>query len=136
MSKTYPPGTVFNTLLLDLDNWDLCVDANGNIAMAAAPYALAQDVASAIKTFLGEVWYDTTLGIDYFGIILGKNPPASIFRELMVNAAMSVPGVVSAICVISAFDPSNREASGQVQFTDTSGTTGTVVFSPSGIVTS
>jgi len=59
-----------DTLLLDLDNWDLTVDAAGNWAVASPPYAIAQDVASAIKTFqlqagpndpvLGECWYDNT----------------------------------------------------------------------------
>ena len=41
----------YSTLLLDPDTWDLTVDNNGNIAVAAPPYAVAQDVASAIRTF-------------------------------------------------------------------------------------
>ena len=40
-----------NTLLLDQTAWDLVLDSAGNIALAAVPYARAQDVASAIKTF-------------------------------------------------------------------------------------
>ena len=54
-----------DTLLLDLTNWDLVLDVNGNIAIARPPYALAQDAASAVKTFQGECYYDTTLGIPY-----------------------------------------------------------------------
>ena len=117
---------VMNTLLLDLDTWDLLLDASGNIAMAAPPYALAQDVASAIKTFAGEVWYDSTLGIPYFSAILGQNPPLAVFQEYMVQAALSVPGVVSATCIVQAFDPSTRVVTGQVQFIDNTGTAGTV----------
>jgi hypothetical protein len=115
-----------NTLLLDTALWDLCLDASGNIAMASPPYALAQDVASAIKTFLGEVWYDDSQGIPYLTQILGQTPPVSLFQEYMVNAALTVPGVVSATCVISAFD--NRTVTGQVTFTDSSGQTGTVTI--------
>jgi hypothetical protein len=115
-----------NTLLLDTDLWDLCKDANGNIAMATGPYALAQDVASAIKTFLGEVWYDTTLGIPYLSQILGKTPPITLFQQYMVDAALTVPGVVKATCVISSFE--GRTVTGQVQFTDSTGTTQTVSF--------
>jgi hypothetical protein len=115
-----------NTLLLDTALWDLCKDANGNIAMATAPYALAQDVASAIKTFLAEVYYDDTLGIDYKGKILGKTPPISLFQEYMTDAALTVPGVVTAVCVISSFV--GRTITGQVQFTDSSGNTQTVGF--------
>jgi hypothetical protein len=118
--------TQFNTLLLDADLWDLCADANGNIAQAAPPYAIAQDVASAIKTFLGEVWYNTTLGIPYFSQILGKTPPASVFKAQMVRAALTVPGVVSAVCVISSFQ--NGTVTGQVTFTDDTHKTGTVQF--------
>ena len=55
-----------NTLLLDASAWDLVLDANGDIALAAPPYAVAQDVASAISLFLGELWYDTTQGVPYF----------------------------------------------------------------------
>jgi hypothetical protein len=115
-----------NTLLLDTGLWDLCKDANGNIAMATGPYALAQDVASAIKTFLGEVWYDTTLGIPYLSQILGKTPPITLFQQYMVDAALTVPGVVKATCVISSFE--GRTVTGQVQFTDSTGTTQTVSF--------
>lgn len=115
-----------DTLLLELDNWDLCIDASRNIALAKPPYALAQDVASAIKTFLGEVFYDTTMGVPYFAKILGKTPPVGVFQEYMIQAALTVPGVVAATCVVSSFE--GRTVTGQVQFTDTSGTTGTVGF--------
>lgn len=110
-----------DTLLLTLDAWDLCLDAGRNIARASVPYARAQDVASAIKTFLGEVYYDTSLGIPYFETVLGKLPPITVFQELMVQAALTVPGVVSARCVINSFD--NRTVSGQVTFTDSTGAT-------------
>lgn len=115
-----------NTLLLDTATWDLCKDAQGNIAMASAPYALAQDVASAIKTFLDEVWYDDTQGIPYFTQILGHAPPVTVFQEYMVRAALTVPGVVSAQCVISSFE--GRTVTGQVPFTDVNGNKGLVSF--------
>lgn len=114
------------TLLLNPTTWDLMLDANGNIAVADEPYALAQDVASAVKTFLGECWYDTTLGVPYFGQILGQRPPMSLVKAQLVKAAMTVPGVVSARCIITSFD--NRTISGQIQFTDSTGTTNNVNF--------
>jgi len=106
------------TLLLDTGAWDLVADAAGNIALAAEPYALAQDVASAIRTFLGEVWYDRTLGIPYFEQILGKTPPVTLFEEYMINAALTVPEVVSATCVIESYSRTTRKVQGQVQFVD------------------
>lgn len=108
----------FLTLLLDVELWDLTLDAYGNIAVATAPYALAQDVASACRTILGEVYYDTTIGVDYFGLIFGLTPPASVFQEQFVSAALTVPGVVTATCIIEEYSALTREATGQVLFTD------------------
>lgn len=123
-----------DTLLLDVSTWDLVLDANGNIAVASAPYSLAQDVASAIRTFLGEVWYDTTQGVPYWQQILGKAPPISLFQEYMVQAALNaVPTtadvfVVSAQALIESYDPDQRTVTGQVQFKDSNGGKGSVTI--------
>jgi hypothetical protein len=108
-----------NTLLLDLDNWDLCVDAAGNIAVASNPYAQAQDVASACKTFLGECYYDTTVGIPYWENVLGQLPPVSVFKEYLQDAALTVDGVEEVKCVINSF--SDRSITGQVVFVNSDG---------------
>jgi hypothetical protein len=112
------------TLLLDNTEWDLLLDAGGNLAIATDPYSLAQDVASALKLFAGELWYDTSQGVPYFADVLGRTPPITYFQELMTKAAMSVPGVVSAECTIQAFE--NRTVTGQVLFRTSTGQTGTV----------
>lgn len=114
----------FSTLLLDVGTWDLTLDASGNIATASPPYAVAQDVASAVRTFLGEVFYDTTLGVPYTQQILGKAPPLSVLQAAIEQAAMTVPGVVNATCIIETFE--NRVVTGQVQFTDSDGNSQTV----------
>ncbi len=117
---------LLDTVLLDQTAWDLVLDANGNIALAEPPYALAQDVASEIKTFLGEVWYDTTIGIPYWTQILGKLPPASLLIEMINQAARRRYGVVSVQTVITGF--SERAITGQVQFVDVNHETTTVSF--------
>jgi hypothetical protein len=119
-------GPTLATLLLDQGSWDLCLDASGNIAVANPPYATAQDVSSAIRTFLAEVWYDSSLGVQYQGKILGQNPPLSFIRTQMEAAALSVAGVVSATCTINAIV--GRSITGQVQFTDINGVTQTVAI--------
>lgn len=121
--------SAFATLLLDAALWDLTLDANGNIAVAQPPYAIAQDVASACRTVLGEVYYDTTIGVDYFGEIYGQTPPASVFQEQFEQAALTVPDVVSATCIIEAYSAETRETIGQVQFTDGGGYTQSVSVS-------
>ena len=118
--------TRLNTLLLDRTAWDLCLDSAGNIAMASPPYSLAQDVASAVRLFLGELWYNTAAGIPYFEDVLGHLPPPSLMRAYIERAALTVPGVVSARCIISAF--SDRTVTGQIQFIDETGAANNVSF--------
>lgn len=103
-----------NTLLLDQQRWDLCVDASGNIAMASDPYSLAQDAASAIRLFRGEYWFDTTQGVPYVASIFGQTPiPLAYIKSQLVAAALTVPEVTAAQVFISGI--SGRKLTGQVQ---------------------
>lgn len=115
-----------DTLLLDRSTWDLTLDATGNIAVASDPYSLAQDAASAIRTFQGEVYWDTTLGLPWLSSILGKNPSLSQLKAYFVAAAMTVPDVASAKCYIRAI--TSRIVAGQIQVTSTSGQTSAADF--------
>lgn len=103
------------TILLDTLTWDLVLDVDGNIAHASDPYALAQDAASAIRTFLGEVYFDTSVGVPYLQEILGKNPPLALLKAQFERAALTVEGIVSATCYISEL--SDRRLTGQIQVT-------------------
>lgn len=116
----------FSTLLLDTVAWDLVVDSNGNIAVASPPYSVEQDICSAVRTFLGECYFDDSQGVPYLQKILGQHPPLTVFQSAIEDAAMSVSDVKSAICVISDF--SDRTVTGQIQFTRTDGTTGSIAF--------
>lgn len=107
------------TLLLDTQTWDLCIDLHGNIAVATEPYAQAQDAASSIKTFQGEVFYDVDRGIPYYQQVLGYLPPASLLKSKFVAAALLVPGIVAARCFFTAF--ADRRLSGQVQIANKDG---------------
>jgi hypothetical protein len=102
-----------STLALD-STWDLTLDANGNIATLDEPAALAQDAASAILTFLGECYWDTTVGVPWLQQILGVTPPPlALIKKKLVDAALTVDDVVAAQVFISAL--SARALSGQVQ---------------------
>jgi len=114
----------FNTLLLDPDAWDLTVDAAGNIATAAPSYSLAQDVASAVRLVAGELWYDIRKGVPYFSDILGHNPPLALIAAQMEDAALSVPGVVSARYIHGSRD--SRTEAGQILFVDETGASNNV----------
>lgn len=108
-----------STMLLDQLGWDLTADVENNWAVAQIPYAQAQDAASAIRTVQGEVYYQTGIGIPYFDVVLGHRPAAGMLKSLLINAALTVPDTVSAVCYLSLGE--NRELLGQVQITTTAG---------------
>jgi len=118
--------TVYNTLLLDQEVWDLVLDSNRNIAMAEPPYSVAQDVASALKLFKAELWFNTKKGMPYFEQILGKLPPQSFLIWHIEQAALSVPGVVKAKCFVDSF--LDRQANALVEFIDENGVANNVYF--------
>lgn len=114
------------TMLLDPSTWDLVKDASGNIAAATDPYALAQNAASAIRMFLGEQWYNTTIGVPWLTAsgrnqILAAPPNVPLMKTTLANVALTVPGVDKANVIITAIV--DRNIRGQVQVTSSDGTT-------------
>ena len=47
------------------ENWDVFVDEFGNIAMKEDNNQIAQDVASSVRVFKGEVPFDIYRGVEY-----------------------------------------------------------------------
>lgn len=105
---------------LETGGWDLTLDSNGNIAIAIGASAIAQDVASACRTVLGEVWYDVTFGVPYFQEILGQLPPFAFLKQKLIAVGMTVPGVASISCFLTG--PVGRSVGGQMQITSADGT--------------
>lgn len=120
--------TIQNTLLLDQSAWDLVLDINGNIALAGTPYSYAQDVASAVRTFLGECWYDTSLGLPYWQQILGKLPPAVYIEQMISTQSLTIPNVISAEAAIVDFTDTDRDVRGVILITDADSNTAIVAF--------
>jgi len=115
-----------NTILLDPITLDLLVDSNGNIAMASPPYSIAQDVASAIKLFYGELYYNTSKGVPYLTQILGQSNSAAIMKAQAEKAALTVADVVKAKC--TAIYINNRVMTGTVEIIDTAGAAQNISF--------
>ena len=115
-----------DTMLVAPVTWDLVLDIDNNIACAHAPYALAQDAASEMKTFEGEVYYNTEQGVPYWQQILAQLPPLSLIKNALVTAAERTPDVDSARCFI--ISTQNRIVTGQVQILDDSGNVAAAAF--------
>ena len=81
------------SLPLDTTSWDLVLDGAGNLNLTDEDNSIAQDVASAVRTFLGECWYNNLLGMPYFQSILGKLPPASLVISKITQQALTIVNV-------------------------------------------
>jgi hypothetical protein len=117
------------SFLLTLDNWDFCVDAFGNWAVCNEPYSTAQDIACALRTFSGELWYDASQGLPYITKVLGQQFSMQLLKTLWISTALTVPTVASATAIITNFV--NRKVTGQVQAKLTTGAAVTVATTAS-----
>lgn len=84
-----------NTLPLNISTWDVVLDGAGNLNLTDPDMSIAQDVASAVRTFLGECWYNVNLGMPYFQTILGQAPPSSLVQAKIKGQALTVADVLT-----------------------------------------
>ena len=86
-----------HTLYLTPDNWDITLDSSGRLQTSAAAYAIAQNVANAVRLFTNEAFFAMDEGIPHFEIELGFTRPAlSVLRARIREAALNVEGVLDA----------------------------------------
>lgn len=114
------------SLMLDLDEWDLTLDAAGNIAVTTGAYAVAQNVANAVRLFTDDAWYDPQRGIPHFMVDLGHRPDASVVRNRVRKAALGVDGVAAAVVTVAGED--DRVLGGDIELTLTTGENASVDF--------
>ena len=105
-----------HTLYLRPDSWDITLDSSGRIARSTQAYAIAQNVANAVRLFTGEAFFAMDEGIPHFDIELGKTRPAlSVLRARMREAALNVEGVLDA--QITLDDVQERKLTGEILLT-------------------
>lgn len=102
----------YATIALD-ENWDWTIDKNGNIASKTGGEAIAQDVASACTTFLGEVYYNDKLGIPYQTEILGKAFSSAYLSGKLEAEARRIEPVTDAVASVF-FDSVTRRVSAKI----------------------
>ena len=105
-----------HTLYLNPDSWDITLDSSGRIARSTQAYAIAQNVANAVRLFTNEAFFAMDEGIPHFDIELGKTRPAlSVLRARMREAALNVEGVLDA--QITLDDVQERKLTGEILLT-------------------
>lgn len=105
------------TLLLN-NQWDIQLDANGNIATTNGAYAIAQNCANAVRLYTNDAYFDRQRGIPHKQVELGNK--ATVSRSVLTNrikkACLAVTGVISAE-VILEYDEQTRTYGGEVVIT-------------------
>ena len=109
---------------LNPKKWDTCVDAAGNVAVCSEPYRIAQDVATACRTFVqapnggpGDIWWNQSAGVPN-AAILSENVSLAYVAAVYQTMALTVPGCTSALAILVQPGPS-RKLTGQIQVNGT-----------------
>lgn len=67
---------------------------NGDLVLVDGAQAVLQDLLQRLSTYLGEWFLDNTLGIDYYGQILVKNPDQAKIDALIINTILATKGIL------------------------------------------
>lgn len=101
----------FDTIELDAGTWDVAV-VGGSFAIRKGAAAVAQDMSTAVRLFLGEYVYDALAGVPYLSIF-GQTTSLPILKSDISTAAAAIPGAENVVCYIESVK--DRCVSGQVQ---------------------
>lgn len=101
-------------------DWDLTLDGNGEILVIEGPAAVAMDVACACQVFLGECYYDNTLGIPYQSNILGKSFSGAYLAQKLQNEAKKITAVDQALAIVT-IDRATRRVNATIRVTTNDG---------------
>lgn len=93
------------------EDWDVTLDAGGNLSALEGAPRVAQDVACAGRLFTGEAYFQPRAGIPHFDGELGQLPPDQLVRARLDAAALSVPGVATAATELAVYN--RRDAEGR-----------------------
>ena len=110
------------SFLLGLSDWDIHVNASGNLALTTGKYEIAQDVANAIQLFIDDAYFDADRGVPHFDIDLGHKPASSVLRARYKDATLGVTGVSDASVTLQSLS-SGRRLRGTITITTNDGET-------------
>jgi len=117
---------IMRTLLLDTEDWDLCLNSAGQIQVAGIEYSIAQNVANAIRLFTKDAWFDPDRGIPHFDVDLSQPVNIPLIRNQMLQKALAVEGVADA--EVEIYGVTDRELTGRILLTLTTGAKADVDF--------
>lgn len=101
---------------LKLNNeWDLELNAIGDITIVEDDLDLVQAVSTAVRLFQKDFIYDEDLGIPYIEEILGQTNSSAFYEPYIRQEASRIAGVANIELIDIAFN--NRELIANIQIT-------------------
>lgn len=105
------------------ENWDLCLDSNGNLKMLSGAEATAQNVCNECRLFKHDAYFRYEDGIDWFNDQLGKQVQVAVVTNRLRKAAQSVTDVKKVRSItINNLDKNSRTLRGTVDIETVWGT--------------
>jgi len=87
--------------------WDLAIE-NNQLVLFEGIDEITQLVCQRLKTFYGEWFLDTSIGIPYFQVILEKNPNPSTIEAIFVKEIIETDGIIELTSIVLDIDDSLR----------------------------
>lgn len=81
-----------STIAINKDN-DIYLDGSNNIAIKNNINAIADIVLNKARTNLGELQFNTNLGVPYFSLLFTNNPNIPLWQKFIEDSALSIDGV-------------------------------------------
>lgn len=91
--------------------WDT---SGGVFSTVSGAGAVTQGVRIRLRMFAGDCFLDESVGIDYPGVVLVKNPDELAIRAILAERIASVPDVTDVFGAALEVDPETRE--GEISF--------------------
>lgn len=95
---------------------DIYLDSHGNIAMSFDQNCLLEECSQVARTLLGEMIFNTDLGIPYFETVWAGVPNIAQFTASLRQSFLNVAGVLQ---VVSLTTEQGNDTSANAPFNDT-----------------
>ena len=73
---------------------DIAVDDQGQMVLVTGQEEIREHSGQRLKTFFGEWFLDTTLGIPYFDEIFEKGQNVNDIDAIFINEILATPGII------------------------------------------
>jgi hypothetical protein len=87
---------------------DIGIDADGLLAVSEGKQAEAEIVGCVLRTLLGEIQLNPSLGIDYLGTVFKSVGRTGIWKHFASQAVESLPFVKSIVSFDAVWKPSTK----------------------------